>query len=166
MTPVDAWGQMSHLDLRVRLDELYADYVACLDDMELERWPDFFADPCTYRIISRENHDSGLPLATMLCESNGMLKDRVVAMRETSTYAPRYMRHIVSNLRIRGWQGEELDVQANYLVLETLIDQFTRVFQSGRYIDRLVVVDGRLMFREKTCVFDSVLVPNSLVFPI
>jgi 3-phenylpropionate/cinnamic acid dioxygenase small subunit len=166
MTSLDTWRQMSSLDLRVRLDELYADYVACLDDEEFERWPNFFVDACIYRIISRENHDSGLPLPTLLCESSGMLKDRVVAVRETSTYAPRYMRHIVSSLRIKGWQGDALDVQANYVVFETLIDQFTRVFQSGRYVDRLVVVDGCLKFREKTCVFDSVLVPNSLVFPI
>jgi len=157
---------MSKLDLRVRLDELYADYVACLDDEEFERWPEFFVESCTYKIISRENYDCGLPLATMLCESNGMLKDRVVAVRETSTYAPRFMRHIVGNLRIAEWQGDTLGVQANYAVFETLVDQFTRVFQSGRYIDRLVVDDGRLRFREKICDYDSVLVPNSLVFPI
>ena len=166
MIPPDEWRRMGNLDLRVRLDELYADYVACLDDEEFERWPEFFVDPCTYKIVSRENYDSGLPLATMLCESNGMLKDRVVAVRETSTYAPRFMRHIVGNLRIAGWQGDTLGVQANYAVFETLVDQFTTVFQTGRYIDRLVVDDGRLKFREKICVYDSVLVPNSLVFPI
>lgn len=157
---------MDPRDLRLRLDELYADYVGCLDDEEFERWPEFFADECSYKIIPRENFDRGLPIATLMCESKGMLKDRVVAVRQTSTYAPRYMRHIVSSLRIGGWEGGTLGVQANYVVLETLVDQFTRVFQSGRYIDRLVVDDGRLKFCEKLCVFDSILVPNSLVFPI
>ena len=95
-----------------------------------------------------------------------MLMDRVVAVRETSTYAPRYMRHIVSSLRIKGWQGDTLEVHANYAVFETLLDEFTRVFQTGRYIDKLVVADGQLKFRDKSCVFDSVLVPNSLVFPV
>ena len=154
------------LELRLRLDELYADYVACLDDEEFERWPDFFTDECSYKIVPRENYDGGLPIATMLCESRGMLKDRVVAVRETSTYAPRYMRHIVSNLWIKGRRGDVLDVQTNYVVFETLIDQFTRVFQTGRYVDQIVVDDRQFKFREKLCVFDSVLVPNSLVFPI
>jgi 3-phenylpropionate/cinnamic acid dioxygenase small subunit len=153
-------------DLRLQLDEVYANYVACLDDEDLERWPDFFTEKCSYKIVPRENHDRGFPVAIVLCESRGMLMDRVVAIRQTSTYAPRYMRHIVSSLRIKCWQGDTLDVHANYVVLETLVDQFTRVFQSGRYIDRLVVEDGRLKFRQKWCVFDSVLVPNSLVFPI
>ena len=57
-------------------------------------------------------------------------------------------------------------MQVNYAVFETLVDEFTRVFQTGRYLDRLVVEGGRLKFRDKICVFDSVLVPNSLVFPI
>jgi 3-phenylpropionate/cinnamic acid dioxygenase small subunit len=72
----------------------------------------------------------------------------------------------VSSLRIGVWQGDMLEVQANYVVLETLVDEFTRVFQSGRYLDRLVIESGVLKFREKLCVFDSILIPNSLVFPI
>jgi len=28
------------------------------------------------------------------------------------------------------------------------------------------VVDGGLRFREKLCVFDSLLVPNSVIFPL
>ena len=158
--------QMELRDLRAQLDELYADYVACLDGTEFERWPDFFCERCSYRIVSRENHDRGLPLATMLCESRRMLMDRVTAIRQTSTYAPRSMRHIVSSLKIGGWEGDALGVQANYVVFETLVDEFTRVFQSGRYVDWLVVDQGRILFRDKLCVYDSVLVPNPLVFPI
>ena len=159
-------SSMDRRDLRLALEELYADYVGCLDDEEFERWPDFFAEQCSYSIIPRENYDRRLPLATLRCESKGMLRDRVTAVRQTSTYAPRYMRHIVSSLRVGVWQGNMLDVQANYVVLETLVDEFTRVFQSGRYLDRLVIEAGMLKFREKLCVFDSILIPNSLVFPI
>ena len=31
-----------------------------------------------------------------------MLKDRVTTMRETSVYAPRALRHLLSNIRIKG----------------------------------------------------------------
>jgi hypothetical protein len=34
------------------------------------------------------------------------------------------------------------------------------------YHDKLVVEDGKLKFREKVCVFDSLLVPNSLIYPL
>lgn len=166
MSATDPSRQWERRDLRAELETLYANYVGCLDDGEFERWPAFFSERCSYKIISRENFDRGLRLAALMCESKGMLMDRVTAIRQTSLFAPRYMRHIVSSLRIDDWHGEELAVQANYALFETLVDEPTRVFQTGRYIDRLVVEDGRFKFRDKLCVFDSVLVSNSLVFPV
>ena len=81
-------------------------------------------------------------------------------------YAPRYLRHIVSCIRVGGWEGGVLDVRANYLVMETLMDDVSRIFNVGEYIDKLVVEDGGLKFKEKFCVFDSIVVPNSLIYPI
>jgi len=157
---------MNLKDLRFEVEEVYYDYVECIDDGELERWPDFFTDECLYKIIPRENFERNLPLATMLCESKGMLKDRVVAIRQTSMYAPRALRHLISNIRIKGQEDGFIRVQANYVVLQTLIDDETRVFNAGKYLDKLVREDGRLKFKEKLCVFDSVLIPASLIYPI
>src|SRR5512143_4130136 len=93
---------MDSRDLRFEIDDLYAEYVECLDDGEPERWPEFFTDECVYKIIPRENFERGLPLALMLCESKGMCQDRVEALRHASVYAPRALRHIVTNIRIKG----------------------------------------------------------------
>ena len=76
------------------------------------------------------------------------------------------MRRMVSGLRILGWKEGVLEVRANYLALETLQDEFTRVFNTGQYRDKLVVEEGKLKFREKLCIFDSLLVPNSLILPL
>src|SRR5712691_6921560 len=161
----DFRGMTTH-QLRGELDDLYADYIGCLDDRDLDKWPEFFTEKCVYKIIPRENHRRGLPLATWLSESKGMLMDRVVAIRQTSMYAPRYLRHLVSGIRIKEWEADTLSAQANYLVLETLVDDVTRIFNAGTYLDRLVVENGRLKFKEKLCVFDSIVVPNSLIYPI
>jgi salicylate 5-hydroxylase small subunit len=112
------------------------------------------------------NFERGLPLATWLSESRGMLEDRVMAIRQLSTYSPRYLRHIVSGIRILGWNGDAVRCEASYAVFETLPDELTRVFQVGRYLDRIVIDEGRLRFAEKLCVFDSELIPNTLVYPI
>jgi anthranilate 1,2-dioxygenase small subunit len=157
---------MDRKELRCALEELYADYVACLDDDDLERWPEFFTEECVYKIISRENFERGLPLALILCESKGMLKDRVVAVRRTSIYAPRALRHLVSSIRITTEAEQAITVRANYAVFETPLDEPTRVFNAGKYVDRLVRDQGALKFSEKLCVFDSVLVPGSLIYPI
>jgi 3-phenylpropionate/cinnamic acid dioxygenase small subunit len=157
---------MDRLHLRLELDELYAAYAACLDDGALEDWPGFFTDTCRYEIIPRDNYERGLPLALMRCESRAMLVDRVAALRRSSVYAPRALRHLVSGLRVVTVDGEAIRAQASYAVLQTLSDEETTVFNTGRYLDRLVREHGTLKFQERLCIFDSVLVPGSLVYPI
>jgi salicylate 5-hydroxylase small subunit len=154
------------LEVRYEIEELFAEYAAALDAADLERWPEFFTEQCFYEVIPRENYDRGLPLALMRCESKGMLKDRVVAIRDTMMYEPRYLRHMLSGIRVTGLTTDGMTVEANYAVFETLIDDLTRIFNVGRYLDRIVREEGRLKFAEKHCVFDSVLVPNSLIYPI
>jgi len=157
---------MGKTELRLALEELYADYAACLNEERFEDWPDFFVEKCLYKIVPRENFQRDLPLATMLCESRGYLLDRVQSIRKTHVFAPRVVRRLVSGIRPAGWQGDELECRADYAAFETLTDEFTRVFNVGRYLDRIVVEEGRLKFKEKVCVFDSNLVPNSLIYPL
>jgi 3-phenylpropionate/cinnamic acid dioxygenase small subunit len=166
MTAAERYLSMNSGELRLALEELYAEYIGCLDEERFEDWPGFFTDPCVYKIVPRENLERGLPLATWLCESRGYLLDRVVAIRKTAMYAPRRMRRMVSAIRVLGRDGGALRVRANYLALETLQDELTRVFNAGQYHDTLVVEDARLRFREKVCVFDSALVPNSMIYPL
>ena len=33
-------------------------------------------------------------------------------------------------------------------------------------LDRIVRQEGRLLFAEKLCVYDSVVIPNSLIYPV
>lgn len=156
-------------EIRFELDDLYNAYVTALDDGPLEDWPRLFVDPCDYQLIPRENYDNGMPLAIMKCESTGMMMDRVNAVQEQMMFEPRYLRHMVSNIRVLEMDGanRRMKVAANYAVLETLRDGFTRILNSGRYLDEIVRdEDGALKFAAKHCVFDSELVPNSIIFPV
>jgi len=152
-------------DLRAEIQDLYDAYAEALDDFELERWPELFTEKCRYEAVSRENFERGLPLAAILCESRGMLEDRVAALRRTSMYAPRSVRHLTSHVRASA-EGDGFRVRANYAVLQTRVDALTEILSAGRYLDRVVRDAGRLRFQEKRVIFDSVLVPNSLVYPL
>jgi anthranilate 1,2-dioxygenase small subunit len=152
--------------LRAEVDALYADYAAHLDEDDLERWLELFADECAYKIVSRENFDRGLPLALMWCESKGMLRDRIAAIRRSSVFAPRTLRHVISGLRLRDEADGALGVRASFVVLQTLLDEETRVFVAGTYDDRLVRAPATWRFASKICVLDSNLVPGSLVYPV
>lgn len=69
---------------------LFADYTGAVDNGDWDRWPEFFTEDCLYRVQPRENHERGLPLATLSLESKGMLKDRIYGIRETLFHDPYY----------------------------------------------------------------------------
>lgn len=161
---------LSPRDLRAELEALYADYAEALNDERFEDWLAFFTEKSFYQITSRENFERNLPVALWRCESKGMIMDRVVAIRQTAYYGPRSIRRMVSGIRALGWgQGETsgvLKASASYLAVETLPDELTRVFNAGKYIDEIVVENGRLVFAKKICVYDTLLIPNSLIYPL
>ena len=154
------------VELRLALDDLYARYSACLDEGRFDDWPGFFTEVCVYRVVPRENFDRNLPLATMAAESRGMLQDRVYGIQNTLYHQPYYQRHIVSGLFIREQAEGVIRTQANYAVFRTKQNEVSEVFNVGRYIDTVVDEAGILRFREKVCVFDSEMIPNSLIYPI
>ena len=154
--------------IRTRLDviDLYAEYAHSLDEGRLDDWAALFVADASYRIVARENWDRGLPLATMSCEGRAAMRDRARALTETQMYTPRWSRHLVGPLRLMSSELP-LAVEASYAVFETLPDEQTRVLSVGCYRDRLVrESDGALRFADKVCVYDSVLIPTSLVYPL
>lgn len=144
--------------------DVFAAYADVLDEGPLQEWPTFFIEDATYRIVARENFARGLPLALMLCESRAMMEDRVRAIEELSMYAPRVLRHVVSAVRAAADDADR--VTASYAVFETPPEGDTRVFSTGRYLGRLALDDGTVRFSELTVVYDTALIPTSLIYPL
>jgi 3-phenylpropionate/cinnamic acid dioxygenase small subunit len=153
-------------ELRMRLADLYCAYADTLDDGELEAWPEFFTEDCLYKIIPRENYEQGLPIALIYCESRDMLLDRVMAIRETALYVPRLIRHLTGNIRLRDIGSDGLRLTANFALFQTVSDHPSELFLCGRYHDRVTDDGGNLRFAERVCVYDSTIVPTSLVYPV
>ena len=148
------------------IQQLYADYVSVVDRGLWDLWPDFFTDPCVYKIQPRENHERGFPLATLALTSKGMLKDRVYGISETIYHDPYYQRHVVGAPVVRKVEGGRIHCEANYAVFRTKLDEPSTVFNVGRYIDTLVRTPDGYKFAERICVYDSEMIPNSLIYPI
>jgi 3-phenylpropionate/cinnamic acid dioxygenase small subunit len=154
---------------RWELDELFTDYVHCLDADELDRWPDFFTEDCSYRITSAENYEAGLPLGLIYATSRNMLKDRVSALRQANIYEPQRYRHLVSSIKIIGNSADvtgPLDVEANFLVVRTMQDGEMTIFGAGRYVDQIKRDAGSWRFTSKTVVLDSRQIDTLLAIPI
>lgn len=154
------------VETRLAVEDLLYAYADCLDHGDIGEWADFFTDDCIYKVISKENWDLGLPLGTIFAEGRGGVEDRIAAVTKTAVYHQRALTHLVTNTRVLGETDGLIEATANYAVLETLPNQYTKILNSGRYLDKIARTDGGLRFKEKICVFDSALVPASIIYPI
>jgi anthranilate 1,2-dioxygenase small subunit len=152
--------------LQHELRDLYEELADLLDDDRVEQMPEYFTEDCVYKVISRENYDQGLPAATLFCDGIGMLRDRILALRETQVYEPRLWRHFISGLRVVAVDRESVRARANFLVTEAMADSEPTLFLVGQYLDTLVRRDGRWLFRERLAVYDNHHVRRSLIVPV
>jgi len=148
------------------LTQLYARYAQAVSSGEWELWPEFFTDDCSYRLQPRENYDRGFPLATLSFESKGMLKDRVYGIRETLFHDPYYQRHVVGTPLVLKAEADRFECEANYTVLRTKLSELSSVFSVGRYIDVVVRTAEGLKFASRQVIYDSEMIPNSVIYPL
>jgi len=148
------------------LNQLYTDYALAVDSGNWDLWPDFFTDDCIYRLQPRENFERGFPLATLSFTSKGMLKDRVYGIKETLFHDPYYQRHVVGTPAIRSAAPDRIECEANYAVFRTKLSDTSTVFNVGRYVDVVVRTAGGLKFASRQCIYDSEMIPNSIIYPL
>jgi 3-phenylpropionate/cinnamic acid dioxygenase small subunit len=151
---------------RLELDALYADYAHCLDNDELEAWPEFFTEDCYYRITSAENFEAGLPLGIVYATSKAMLVDRVMALRKANIYEPQRYRHLIGAIKIGAEEGGVVPVVANLIVVRIMQDGAMMLFAAGRYLDRLVRHGEAWKFVKKDVVLDSRQIDTLLAIPL
>lgn len=148
------------------LSRLLADYAAVVDAADWDAWCAMFTDDCVYRLVPRENHERGLPLATMDFESKAMLRDRAYAIRETLFHDPYYQRHVVGAPRVLQAAADRIVCESNYAVFRTKLSELTTVFNVGRYLDTVVRTDAGWKFASRLCIYDSEMIPNSIIYPV
>jgi anthranilate 1,2-dioxygenase small subunit len=153
------------IQLRWQIEEFNCSYTETLDRGDIEAWPAFFTEDGVYRLMARDNAEACLPLSLISCDGMGMLKDRAYAIAHTEMFAPRYISHHVSQIRVTQVDGEIVTAQASYMILETLTDEPTRILQSGRYFDKFLVRGDEVLLKERCCIYDTVLVPVCIVYP-
>ena len=152
--------------IRARIDAYNADYAQCIDSDRLEEWPSFFTENGIYRVITRENHERGLPVSLIYCAGRGMLADRIAALRTANIYEPHVYCHTIGALRVLGEEQGAWRAESNFTVIRTMVSGEMSVFACGRYLDRIVERDGHLALAERLVVLDSRRIDTLLVIPI
>jgi salicylate 5-hydroxylase small subunit len=95
-----------------------------------------------------------------------MLKDRVYGIKETLFHDPYYQRHVTGVPLVHRFAAGHFETEANYAVFRTKLSEPTMVFNVGRYIDVIVRTPAGLKFASRFCIYDSELIPNSIIYPI
>ena len=143
-----------------------ADYARCIDDDRLENWPDYFDDPCTYKITTAANYREGLDAGIVFANSHGMLTDRVSSLREANIYERHTYRHILGVPLILEGTAGCVRCETPFLVARIMRDGETDIFATGRYLDVYRIRDGGAKLAERVVVCDSSRINTLLALPL
>ncbi|MBM3527638.1 MAG: aromatic-ring-hydroxylating dioxygenase subunit beta [Alphaproteobacteria bacterium] len=149
-----------------RIMALQAAYIRCIDGNELERWPEFFADECLYKVTSAENHRAGLESAIIYADTRDMLTDRVLSLRQANVYEKQSYRHILGLPSILKNGGGEAECETPFLVVRIMHDGQSDLFASGVYLDTYRLDGGDLKLARRIAVCDSSRVDTLMALPL
>lgn len=153
-------------EARLEIEEFNYAYADTLDRFDVDGWVEFFTEDAFYHVIARDNAESGLPLGLIYCEGKAMMKDRAYALLNTEMFAPRYLHLSITNTRALAIEDDIIHGVANYTLIETLVEEPSRVQQVGKYRDKFQRTESGLLLKERICTYDSVMIDNCLVFPV
>jgi anthranilate 1,2-dioxygenase small subunit len=157
---------MNRTEARLTIEELMREYAACIDDGRYEEWPDFFTEECRYQILPKESHELGYVSGFYLCESKGMLKDRILCLRETAIYEPQRYRHLIGGTRVLELDGPRCRAETAFAVIRTTHEGEMSLFAAGKYIDTVLLDEKGARFSEKLVLTDSTRVEILIAAPL
>jgi anthranilate 1,2-dioxygenase small subunit len=157
---------MNDMILWFELHQLQQQYISALDNDRLEEWASFFTEDCLYEIVPRENESAGLPVGLIHCDSQRMLRDRVTSLRHANIFEAHTYRHMTSSLVIRRIDEDTAETESSYVVVQTLQNGESAVYQAGCYLDRVVRTSQGWRYQRKRVIYDTSRVQTLLATPI
>jgi anthranilate 1,2-dioxygenase small subunit len=149
------------------INRIQTAYARCIDNGNLEAWPDFFEENCTYKITTADNHAQRLEAGVIFANSKGMLRDRVASLREANIYERHVYRHFLGQPWILSEQANEVRSETSFFVVRIMRDGTTDVYATGRYVDIYGLSSSDApRLRERTVVCDSSRFDTLLALPL
>ena len=154
------------MDMFQKIIQAQADYARAIDNDALEQWPDFFADPCLYRVTTADNHARGYEAGIIFANTKGMLIDRVTALRQANIYERQSYRHITGAPCILSGDAGGTRSETAFLVVRIMRDGASEVFACGRYLDLWRAIGDDVKLAERIVVCDSSRVDTLMALPL
>lgn len=154
-------------DVAVLITRAQNAYARCIDNGQIEAWPDFFENTCVYKITTAENVAQGLEAGVIFANSKGMLRDRIASLREANIYERHAYRHFLGQPWIVSEENGEARSETSFFVARIMRDGTTDVYATGRYLDTYTLHgDAEPKLRERVVVCDSSRFDTLLALPL
>ena len=143
-------------------------YAELLDAEQFDAWTALFdTQACTYRVLSRENQDLGLPLPIMGCFSHGMVRDRVAMLAKgVLTYRRDRLLRQVTNVQCLELSETQVQARANLVVFQSSEEGVSSLYMVARYNAHLSVSGQTCLIQSMDVVVDSFGIDTMLAVPL
>lgn len=170
-------GRVESGERRQAAVDLLTRYVRIVDDpRRIEEWPELFGDAAEYIVITRENHERGLPIAVIRDDTKDRILDRVTIIREfwgaggraeDRHYNDAWPRHIVGPVWVEFAESGEARLGANFAVYQTFqVDAAPRLLAVGEYQDVVEFSGITPKFKAKKVILDTSVLQDVFVYPL
>src|SRR5262252_3574978 len=99
------------------IGQVQAAYARCIDNGDLDAWPEFFEEKCIYKITTADNQRHGLEAGIVFADSRAMLVDRVTSLREANVYERHTYRHMLGQPWIQSHEAGLVRSETSFLVV-------------------------------------------------
>ena len=154
-------------DLRREIEEFYYYEAELLDERKLREWFDLLTEDVRYWMPTRHNPlERPESISSEIAprgdafyfddtkESLRIRVERVYARNAWAEMPPSRTRHLITNVRIKAEDGQEIDVRSNFLVYRTRMETDQDLFVGMRE-DRLRRVGGEFKISRRTIILDQ-----------
>ena len=154
-------------EVRDQIADLQADYIAALDEQDMNGWLEAFDEQGSYYCRSKENEDDDLEMGFMYDDCHARLRDRVKFVEQiwAGTFEEYQTRHFLQPTRCHALGNDLYATNTNFTVMYTDDCGITKVLVSGRYVDE-IVVNGVAKLRSRKAILDTNVVPRYIVYPV
>jgi anthranilate 1,2-dioxygenase small subunit len=157
---------MDTVSLREKIAAFQAAYIRCIDNNDLESWPDFFLPQCRYAVTTADNQRDGLAAGLIWASNRAMLQDRISALRHANVYERHSYRHIVGQPFIMASQAHSTSVETPFMVARIMHDGETSLYCTGVYQDVYDTSTEKLLLESRIVVCDSSRIDTLLAVPL
>lgn len=159
-------------ELQHEIEQFLYDEATLLDEGHFWKWLDLFGEDVRYWMPVRETlmdsrdglHPENAIALSILDDDKQFLRLRVERLDTGLAHAetpPSRTRHLVTNVRIRDIQDDELTVYSNFVVYQSRLERTDYEFV-GRREDRLRRSDGQWKIVRRKIVLDHGVLPRAL----